>query len=298
MKQLHIAGNLLKSLTLAGLLAACHNDQAIAPTGTDGVAVNDQNAKISPLLRLVKEGDVAIQYIKSGKFLGKISRIDVGNNYNYYFEYTYNDNNPSGDLWISRKQYQKGTNSFVQEWKYKVVNGLCVASESVALGDSYEYKYNAQGLLDEIKSSHIGNPHVIWKYSYNYNAASSSYRLHKVASSNSQFGPEIETTFTYTSIPAKYSWNPVDATIYMDQGNIDRYLPIFGKFSDVLVAKTVEQSLKNPATKSSNKEFTYITDSDGLVTSRITQTSKGNNPPASSPTTTILKYSSSWQGIP
>lgn len=290
MKQFKIAGRLLKCLLLAGIITSCNHDDVVNPVETSAVTVNDQNAKISSLTRLVKDGERTIQYVKIGKFFGKISALSEPSWSNYRFEYSYDDSNPAGDLWITKKQYQKSNNLFVQEWKYKVVNGLCVASERVAWGFSFEYKYNPQGLLDEIKMFAKGSLSSTWKYSYSYNAATSSYRLTKINTNSVQFGPKHEFTFTYTSTPDKYSLNPVNA-------DIDKYLPIFGKFSDVLIQKRTTKSLEFPNNPLENDNYAYTTDVDGLVTTKTTITTTGNNPPSGSGYTETLKYSDNWQGI-
>jgi hypothetical protein len=292
MKQIRIAGRLFKSLLLAGLLAACHNDQTIIPDEMVGVERNDQTAKISSLTRLVKDGNTTLQYVKSGKFFGKISKTDNGSSSNYRYEYTYDDNNPTGDLWISKKQYKKSNGLLVQEWKYKVVNGRCVASERVAWGYSFDYTYNQQGLLDEIKIIINGSVSGNWKYSYNYNAATSSYRLAKIISNSVQLGPKHEYSLTYTSTLDKYSLSLPEV------GDIDKYLPIFGKFSDVLIQKCTTKSLEYPNNPWVNDNYTYITDNDGLVTTRTTETTYGNNPPSGSGYVETLKYSDNWQGLP
>ncbi len=71
-----MTGSLFKCFLLAGLLTSCENDQAVAPTGTDGITVNERNAKASLLLRLTKVDNNNIQYVKSGKFFGRIARIN------------------------------------------------------------------------------------------------------------------------------------------------------------------------------------------------------------------------------
>lgn len=290
MRQFKITGSLFKCILAAGMMIACNHDDVVNPAETSAVTANDQNAKISSLTRLVKEGERTIQYVKTGKFFGKVSTVIEPSWSNYRFEYTYDDNNPAGDLWISKKQFQKSNNLFVQEWKYKVVNGLCVASERVAWGYSFEYKYTPQGLLDEIKMFVKGSLSATWKYSYNYNAATSSYRLAKITTNSVQFGPKHEFSFTYTSTSDKYSLNPVDA-------DIDKYLPFFGKFSDVLVQKRTTKSLEFPNNPVEHDNYTYTTDADGLVTTRTRITTTGNNPPSGAGYTETLKYSDNWQGI-
>ncbi|WP_143828783.1 hypothetical protein [Dyadobacter fermentans] len=75
---------------------------------------------------------------------------------------------------------------------------------------------------------------------------------------------------------------------------MDAFLPIFGKFSDVLVDVMVGQFLGGGVPH--NYKSTYVTDSDGLVISKTQTISSGNNPPAN-PQTKVLKYSEAWQGI-
>lgn len=290
MKQFRISGVVFKCLFLAGIMTACNHDDVVNPTETAGVQANNQNAKISSLTRLVKDGERTIQYVKSGKFFGKISALSEPIWSNYRYEYTYDDSNPSGDLWISKKQYQKSNGLFVQEWKYKVVNGRCITSESIAQGYYFEYLYNPQGLLDEIKMSVKGSVSGTWKYSYNYNAATNAYRLVKITENSVQFGPKLEFTFTYTSTPDKYPLNSPD-------GNIDKYLPIFGKFSDVLMQKRTTKSLEYPNNPLEHENYTYITDNDGLVTTKTRVITTGNNPPSGAGYTETLKYSDNWQGI-
>lgn len=290
MKQFKTSGYLLKSLALVGLLAACNNEQAVVPIEKNNIAVHNENAKISPLLRLIKEGERTIQYIKTGKFAGKVSKVDYGSSSNYYATYAYDDNNPAADLWISKKLFNKAGNSFVQEWKYKVSNGVCVLSEDVVQGYSYQYLYNGQGQLDEVKLIVQGGVSAKLKYSYNFNAATNSYRLSKIVETSTNFGPNAEFTFEYSSLPDNYSLN-------FPTYNIDKYLPIFGKFSDVLVGKRVEKSLANPANPAQNYYHTYTVDSDGLVISRKVEKTFGNTPPSGSGDTEVLKYSTNWQGI-
>lgn len=290
MKRFKIAGTVFKCLLSLGIMTACNHDDVVNPTQTTDIQASNQNAKISSLTRLVKEGERTIQYVKSGKFFGKISALSEPSWSNYRYEYTYDDNNPSADLWISKKQYQKSNGLFVQEWKYKVVNGRCTASESVAYGYTFEYLYNPQGLLDEIKMSVKGNISGTWKYFYNYNAATSAYRLAKITENSVQFGPKLEFTFTYTSTPDNYPLNSQD-------GNIDKYLPIFGKFSDVLIQKRTTKSLEFPNNPLEHENYTYVTDIDGLVTTKTRVITTGNNPPSGSGYTEILKYSDNWQGI-
>lgn len=288
MKQFKISGTVFKCLVLVGLLASCNKESLIVPTETTNLSASDQNAKLSPLTRLTKDNNRTIQYVKSGKLFGKISKVDMGSQSNYRYEYSYDDNNPSGDLWISKKQYQKSNNLFVQEFKYKVVNGKCVLSQRVAYGDSFEHKYNAQGLLDETTMIVNGNVTGSWKYFYNFNQATNSYRLIKIADASVKFGPGHEYTFSYTSTPDKYPLN-------YEIGNIDKYLPIYGQFSDVLPEKYTDNPVGFPGGSIENSTYSYGLDADGLVVNKTTSTSQGNGAPYVK--SEILKYSANWQGI-
>src|SRR5688572_19164339 len=151
MKQTQIVGRLLKSLMLAGLLTACHNDQEITPTETVGITANDQNAKISPLTRLVKNGQQIIQYVKSGRFTGRVSKISNYYGINSSMEFTYDDNNPNGDLWIGQKLFVNGS-TLQYEWKHKVANGVCLESLNLTNGTFTTYKYTPEGYLNEVKA--------------------------------------------------------------------------------------------------------------------------------------------------
>lgn len=277
MKRIHVAGNLLKSLILAGLLTACNHDQAITPVEAPDITANHQNAKISSLLRLVNDSGHTIQYVKSGKFFGKLSRVDKGPWDDYYVTYTYDDNNPSGDLWISKKTYKSSNNSFVKEHKFKVVNGFCVQSENDT-GTTFEYKYNLQGYLDEVKQFDQGVLLESWKYKYDW-----TYRLNTIEHKKDG-KPYHSYHFVYKQIEDKYPLNT-------EYGIKDKYLPFFGKRSNQVIQEIVDQNFTTNITGIKTYYSSYVTDSDGLVTSR-------EKVESSAVSTETFKYSaSSWQGI-
>ena len=291
-----MTGSLFKCFLLAGLLTSCENDQAVAPTGTDGITVNERNAKASLLLRLTKVDNNNIQYVKSGKFFGRIARINsTFNGVDHYTEYTYDDNNPANTLWISAKTYNQVTKQLGVETKHQVANGRCVASSTVTSFStySYEYKYNAVGLLEEIKQlPPYAGSWISKKFTYLFNPATSTHRLDKI-SSYSTNGLVTQIKYTYSSKKDNYSLNPSE-----DQSiPLDTYLPIYGYFSDVL-PESVEHSNVNSGVNIYNK-VDYLFDSDGYVISRTRELhpfGKGSNINVSTSTSTF-QYSTGWQGI-
>ncbi|MGX5855506.1 hypothetical protein ACWKW6_17760 [Dyadobacter jiangsuensis] len=291
MKQLKIAGTSLKYLLAIGLLTACNHDDPITPTQNLEAVSIDKNAKISSLLRLVEDGDASIQYFKTGKFKGRISYIDPGAGKNYCYKYNYDDNNPAGDLWITKRLYNKSGGQLVSEMKFKVVNGLCVLSEALSGGSAY-FSYNAQGQLDEITIKSQGNIVMTAKYSYLFDAASNTYRLDNILRTEVGLNYVNEYKFAYSQLPDKY---PLNYEIF---SFTDKYLPIYGKFSDVLVSvHSVTLDIKKGSPTPTHYLHTYTTDSDGLATMIETKIAYGNNPPAGSSIITNLKYSTAWQGI-
>lgn len=297
MKHFKITGSLFKYLALAGLLAACNNDQVVAPTEPTNAVVGDRNAKINPLTRLVDDSGQSIQYEKSGKFFGKISRVGKSSWNDQYVTYTYSDNNPAGELWVSKKKYKASNNSFIGEHKFKIVNGLCVHSQNDN-GDTFEYKYNAQGYLDEVKKSNQGLLLESWKYQYDW-----TYRLTKIK--HQKDGKPYHTyNFTYKQIEDKYPFNfPTDNINDVNYNHIggsyigginDKYLPYFGKHtSPVLDVMVDKNDVTNQTMTGASISFSgYAVGSDGLVISKnLTQ--------YSAVWTETFKYSdTSWQGLP
>jgi len=261
MNYIKISGVSLKFLLAIGLLTACNHDEAITPTSTNGTYINNNNAKLSPLTRLTNDNGRSIQYVKSGIFFGKLSRVNQYPWSTAYRTYTYDDSNPS-ELWITRKTYKSSDNSITNECKFKVVNGNCVYSQD-NLGQSHEYKYTPQGYLDEIKQIYNGQVLQTWKYLYNPTGVGQTYRLNKIERKENG-NPYINYHFTYNQIPDKY---PLNNPLNIENGNVDRYLPFFGKGSDVHIETITEE---NVVTNKSVQTFyeDHIVDSDGLVTSR------------------------------
>lgn len=282
MNYIKISGISLKCLLAVGLLTACNNDEAITPTETARTSINDQNAKISPLLRLVDDNGQSIHYIKSGKFFGKLSRVSKAPWDDQYTTYTYDDSNP-GELWVSKKKYKASDNSFVGEHKFKIINGLCIQSQNDN-GDTFEYKYNAQGYLDEVKKSNQGLSLESWKYQYDW-----TYRLTKTKRQKDG-KPYYTYNFKYKQIEEKYPLNfPTDN---LDNSNgqhtggsyiggiNDKYLPYFGKHTSPVIDEMIANNdVTNQIMTGASIYFSqYVVDSDGLVTSKD-----------------LLQYSASWK---
>lgn len=256
MKQLQIADSLLKVLLLAGFFTACHNDQIIAPMATEKITENDRNAKLSNQLKLVKDGDAMLEYVKSGKFIGRISKVTDANINGYHTEYIYDDNNGASDLHITSTRYSNINSAVVEEVKYHISNGRCIASQNITNNQSYEHKYNGNGFLSETKALN-GPGDLNYEYSYDYNVITKEYQLSSINTIKNQTYTD-QITFTYSSKPVKYFLNP-------DHTLLDPYLQIFGKFSGSL-AESVAISPYNSVGRSYN--FTYTMDNSGYVTSR------------------------------
>lgn len=291
MKHLEISRKSLKYLLAIGLLTACSHDESINPTQNYSTEVNSKNAKISSLTRLVKDGEKTIQYVKAGKFFGKISRI---NEENSYLEYTYDDKNAAGDLWIHLKRYSDTYNQVISHRVYQVSNGRCVYSHDYDDARSYQLKYNILGLLDEVKVTAPGwaGPET-HKFTYDLNSATQTYRL-TTKTVTTASGPSGEVKFTYSSKKDMHFKNPYGVTV---NWALDPYLPIYGTFSDALV-EGVEYTSLNTTTKYYS-EFDYALDGDGLVismTKKYHPFGKGNNNSVTNSTITF-SYSTAWQGI-
>lgn len=280
----------IRGMLLAGLLGACQNEDALIPSESNSTLLNDQNAKTTAEIKLVKNGETTLQYIKSGRFTGNLSKVsEVA----YYTNYSYDDS--SGDLWITSKCYAKTSNALVKEIKYQISNNRCIKSIDVTNGRNYEFKYNETGRLNEINESG-GGPSQKHVFKYDYISDLGVERLNEITSSNSA-GPFKRVNFFYTvggqpSKQDKYHLNP-------DNSGLDKYLPVFGKFSDALVQRA--QITPLPYTNQSKPFFQYYygLDYNGYVSSVTKeyyplgygynagkQTSYG-----------LLTFSANWAGI-
>ncbi|GGM76709.1 hypothetical protein GCM10010967_05380 [Dyadobacter beijingensis] len=286
MEHSKISEKLLRILVLAGLLSSCQNDEPIATLQSSSVESADQNAKLIANPNLVIDGDKTLEYVNWGRYAGKLSKVTDSK---YFTEYSYNDNNGSTDLWIISKRYDKASNALVNEHKFQVSNGKCIASRDVTNQIDYAYMYNAANRLTEIKAipQNASTYKIIFDHAYY--SATKEYRLRTISVHEST-GPVSEMTIGYTLpggtlITDKYPLNP-------DIG-LDRYLHIYGNFSNYLVQQISVAQLNSSNQPITFTKLTYSTNSDGYVTTRVTEyhpLGYGNNNGVKT-TVDLLKYS-------
>lgn len=257
MKKLHIPGNLLKVLLLGTLLTGCQNDDVLSPQETVGVTVNDQNAKVTAELKLVKDGTTILQYVKQGRFTGKLSKVSETA---YYTQYSYDDS--TGDLWITSKRYNKNTNALVEEIKYKIVNDRCMTSINVSTNWTSQFVYNEVGRLNEINMS-SGALTQKRVFTYDYNSATGVERLNQVVFSTPTGAyKQITFTYTYGLVAEKKDKYPLNS----EHLGLDKYLPYFTKFSDVLIQQVQIKPLPYTNQAKPYYRYFYSINADGYVT--------------------------------
>ncbi|SEJ31121.1 hypothetical protein SAMN05216327_108205 [Dyadobacter sp. SG02] len=286
MEHSKISGKLLRSMLLAGLLSACQNDESIAPSQSSSVELTDQNAKLIANPNLVKDGDKTLEYVNWGRYAGKLSKVS---DTKYFTEYSYNDNNGSTDLWITSRRYDKASNALINEHKFQISNGKCIASDDVTNQINYSYIYNAANRLTEIKAIPQNAPVYKIVFDHAYYSATKEYRLRTITFHEST-GLVSEITIGYTLpggalITDKYPLNP-------DIG-LDRYLHIYGNFSNYLAQQISVAQLNASNQPITFTKLTYSTNSDGYVTTRVTEYHPlgfGNNNGVKT-TIDLLKYS-------
>lgn len=259
MKKLHIAGDLLKAILLGALLTGCQNEDALSPQETAGVTVSDQNAKTNAELKLVKDGTTILQYVKQGRFTGRLSKVSRTGDYT---QYSYDDS--TGDLWITSKTYNKSTNALTQEIKYKIVNGRCLTSINVTSTWTSQFVYNEVGRLNEINLS-SGALTQKQVFTYNYNSVTGIERLANVVFSTPTGAyKQISFTYTFGVVAEKKDKYPLNS----EHLGLDPYLPHFSKFSDVLVQQV--QITPLPYTNQAKPYYRYFynINSDGYAIGR------------------------------
>lgn len=292
MKRLHIAGKLLKCLLLAGLLTGCQNEDVLTPAGTVANVSNDQNAKIAAEIRLVKDGEKIIQYHKSGRFAGYVSK--VGDQY-YYTTYSYVDGGVPGAYSVTSKQYAKGNDALLKEVNY-VVNedGVCTKRHDLTSNKISNFTYKNRTRLETITLQGSSE-----KAEFIYIVASDTGkdRLDRIIHSNNN-GAYKEIEFFYNmgvgtqTKPDKYALNN-------EHTCLDKYLPIFGTFSDVIVQRA--QITPLPYTNQSKPyyEYFYLLNNDGYPISldrHVYPLGKGFNAGKQS-SVSLFKFSTQWAGI-
>ncbi|WP_157504603.1 hypothetical protein [Dyadobacter beijingensis] len=298
MKKLHIAGNLLKGLLLAGMLTGCQNDDVLNPQLQESAFANEAGAKVNAELKLTKDGVTSLQYIKSGRFTGWISKVSETN---YYTQYYYVDGG-GNNFSVTSKRYQKSNNGLVEELQYNIVNGKCLSSIDKTSNINYEYNYSEVGRLNWIKSTANGSSSKRI-FTYDYISATGVERLNILtfASNVTAANPNGITykTIDYNyyksgvgNIPDKYHLNP-------QFSELDRYLPIFGKFSDALITDLTAKLASDPSSLIPFYRFTYTLNSDGYPTFRTIEYFPGGagNNNGKQTISGELKYSTSWAGL-
>lgn len=290
MKKLHIGGSLLKALLLGGLLAGCQNEDAIMPTESASATVTDQNVKTNAELKLVKDGTTIIQYVKQGRFTGKLSKVSQASD---YLLYSYDDS--TGDLWITSKRYSKSNDALLEEIKYKVTNGRCVTRINVTTNWTSQFKYNEVGRLDEINlsSGSLTQKHA---FTYDYISATGAERLKQIVKST-PVGAFEQINFTYTLglIGVKANKYPLNSEFT----GLDMYLPYFTKLSDVLVQQVQITPLPYTNQTKPYYRYFYSMNADGYAIGRNKEffpLGYGNQA-GKQGFYGALEYSTNWQGL-
>lgn len=296
MKKLHTGGKLLKGLILAGLLASCQNEDVLNPQSAQDGSKIETNAKTNAEIRLTKDGSNNLLYITTGRFTGRLYKV---NEPNYYTHYTYDDS--SGDLWITAKRISKSNGSLDYEAKYHIVNNRCIESDHKPSNKHYIYKYNEVGRLDEISCTLYGST-TKRLFQYDYISATGAERLKKITfSSNATAANPNGIAYKYIN----YFYDPGAGTT-LDKyplnpqfSDLDKYLPIFGKFSEVLVKYMTTELTSNTSQMTPYYQFLYTLNANGYITNRTCNYHPAGygNDKFKETTNTEMKFSTGWQGI-
>ena len=292
MKKIHIAGKLLQCFLLAGLLTGCQNEDVLTPVETIANVSDDQNAKIAGEIRLVKDGEKTIQYHKSGRFAGLVSK--VSEQY-YYTTYSYVDGALPGAYSITSKLYLKGNDALIKEMHYDVnEDGVCTKSHDVTSNQISNFTYKSRTRLEKITRE--GSSEKI-EFLYTLDQTTGKYRLQKCIYSNIN-GAYKQITFFYdlgvgTSTKLdKYALNN-------EHTYLDKYLPVFGKFSDVLVQSAQITPLPYTNQTRPYYEYYYLMNANGYPISSDKHSyplGYGNNA-GKQTTLTVFQFSTQWMGL-
>ncbi|MCF0071887.1 hypothetical protein LZD49_15525 [Dyadobacter sp. CY261] len=254
----------LQGMLLLGMLGACQNEDAITPSETANISADHDNSKIAAgEIKLVDDGDNKLLYKKTGRYVGKLSKVSEPN---YYTEYSYADGPVEGDYWITSKRYSKSSNALVKEIQYHVVNKKCIKKIDVTDNQNFNFNYDEAGRLKKI--SREGTNTKI-ELSYIFNAGAGDERLYKTTFSNNN-GAYKEITYQYSIWAANYSVDPKADKYPLNPVHLglDRYLPIFSKFSDALVQQITISPLPASGQSEPYYKYTYAFDGSGYVTYR------------------------------
>lgn len=262
--KLHKTTTLLaQSMLMLGLLGACQNEDLMSPTGQVANMADDKNAKIESEIKLVDDGPNSLQYHKTGRYTGKLSKVSGPTEYT---NYAYSDNGIEGDYWITSKRYSKATNALLKEMQYHVVNGRCMQSIDISGNQTFNFTYNETGRLDKIAKQ---GSSIKFEFSYIYNSAAGAERLYTVTHSNSN-GAYKEIKYQYSIWAAQYSVEPKVDKYFLNPVHLDldKYLFIFGKFSDVLVQQVTITPLPFTNQVKPYYKYIYAFDAAGYATYR------------------------------
>lgn len=267
MKKMNIAGKLLSTMLLGSLLAGCQNDDVLSPSNIETDNANDVNAKTAtlPVKLLVEDGGTKLNYIKSGRYTGRLGNVVGTTGTTTYYSYSDGYN---GESFIFAETKNNTTGASTAKISYKLANGHCVKMADIKNNKSYTLTYGLSnseaGRLEKIQEDGSSN-----KTEFGYNVVNGVYRLNQINLSNAsgiykQINVLYQTEYgngAPAPIPDKYFLNP-------EPTGLDKYLPIFGQFSDVLVKAVTVKSLPDVGQLVPYYKLAYFLNPDGTVESR------------------------------
>lgn len=138
----------------------------------------------------------------------------------------------------------------------------------------------------------VAGPHSLTRqFSYKF-IAPNKQRLDKITDIG-ESGPYIEYRFTYSSTPDKYPLNPK-----YTENEMDKYLNVFGTFSDMLVQNVVSDELEGPDGYMASNNYTYTLNADGYVATKTNLYYPDiNHNNDSMVITEVLDYANTWPGL-
>lgn len=251
MKLLRNVKEIGKAIAVAGLLAACQNENGglVKPTGDVGAPVTEKNAKLAADALLIEDGLKTLVYSTQGRpVLWK--EVNAGG---AYWEYSYTpslitatENNP---------------NSMGKVHTYKLNSlGQCVETTT---DKTYIYEYNVYGKL--IKCYNKFQPNERREFTYKVDAGGTSQTLDKVTFFDGNGVKTKELTYNYTAGGIIQDLAPLNPDCL--PAGVTKYLPIFGSFSTKLVRLITEDTFLLNGAKMSTKGyiFNYDLNPDGRV---------------------------------